>query len=315
MFKKDKFCKFVILSLLIFVTPITFSNDNKTLEIERLKQEIVNEKQGLQDFMSKTKVNVLDSTNLTKLNGSIDQNTVDEVVNTKEYQEYLENYTNHLEKIADLDFKLAELEWRVYNFNEEIIENDDETLTLSKINWLSWTATSAWNNLWFIDGLKPWDIISLKHKYVVDGDDKFWPGFRTILKNWTHTVLYVWNWMIIWAEWPGKKSMVMNARKYFDEKRKKVQQIVVARKNISDYTRRKIRDYAFSNLVGKNYPPLQAIPVAKYDTFFYYCSSLAWRALYNFWYDLDPNSWSKPYDIIFPIEFISTSDRNYYINL
>jgi len=96
--------------LLIFVTPITFSNDNKTLEIERLKQEIVNEKQGLQDFMSKTKVNVLDSTNLTKLNGSIDQNTVDEVVNTKEYQEYLENYTNHLEKIADLDFKLAELE-------------------------------------------------------------------------------------------------------------------------------------------------------------------------------------------------------------
>ena len=39
---------------------------------------------------------------------------------------------------------------------------------------------------------------------------------------------------------------------------------------------------------------------------------MAWRALYNFWYDLDSNSWSKPYDIIFPIEFISTSDKNYY---
>ena len=75
----------------------------------------------------------------------------------------------------------------------------------------------------------------------------------------------------------------------------------------------KIRDYAFSNLVGKNYPPLQAIPVTKYSTFFYYCSSLAWRAFYNFWFDLDPNSWSSV-DIIFPEEFLTTYDNLYYIN-
>lgn len=292
MFKKDKFCKFVILSLLIFVTPITFSNDNKTLEIERLKQEIVKQQQYLKDNFWKWSNDV----NLaTKQNKSI--SNLDKIVDFEESEE-LKNYADELHKLTEMNFELAKLEWRVYDFREE------------NINWI---IPLSWDKWWFINELKPWDIITIKYKPWFSDNGKFWEVYRYMLKYWSHSVLYIWNWRIIWAEGPNEKSKIMDARSYFRNKSYSINVLAVTRKNISNDIRKELVNFAYRNLLNVPYPSINILPYTKYSMNTYYCSSLAWRAFYNFWIDLDPNSWSSV-DIIFPEEFLTTYDNLYYIN-
>lgn len=271
-----------IIAIISFIFSLNYTNANDYInEIDDLKDKIEIEKNYLKNF---------DKNNFLR-NYSSWKN------------EILEEYWEALNNFVDLEYKLAELEWNVYDYNSNNINTDDVD---------NYTTFSRYTNNNFFDKLEVWDIISLSTKYE-SAEDKFWQHFITIVKTWTHSVIYIWNWKIISADWPKSLSRVYDVKEYFKNKHKDLHRIVITRVKLTDKEKENLRLYS-RRLINRPYPSVLWINLIKYSTIEFYCSSLAWRAHYSSWkkIDLDPNSWGS-IDIIFPQEFMLTAEEKFFI--
>lgn len=263
--------------ILTFVSLFSFASaenneilkNNYIKEIENLKKEILNK-----DW-----------------NNIITTRTTD-----KNNEQDIEELNILINKLSEVDYKLAELEWKVYNNNDNL--------------YRSYSS----NNLNFINILEPWDIITIKYKPWHRSKT-----FEKLIGDWWHTMIVLNKDEFVEAPWWKDFSRKVNIKRYFSdtEKTKKIDQIAISRVNMTKKYKDDIVKYIEKNLIWKPYPRFMDLPDSKYTTLMLYCSSLVWNAHFNSWkrIDLDPNSWKFP-DIIFPYEIVlfSNARLQYYVN-
>lgn len=88
--------------------------------------------------------------------------------------------------------------------------------------------------------------------------------------------------------------------RYFHEDN--MAEIILVKRNLFNFERKNIVEYAKKNLLNKPYP--NWIPSAKYKMNVFYCTSLVWRAHMSAGEKVDLDGWKNThFDIVYPLDF------------